>query len=448
MRAGLAVDVPARRITRERSAHAGSATFGLPSAPVPRWWIDPQVRALDRLDQLAGRLDHARRRQRLGRASSRRARRPSRRSRPAGGTAARPGTPTAPCSCPGWSTSTHRKRVSLTACLSPRGAARTAGATNTSSPRSACRAASVEQRLQPVISAGLPAGQEVIGAPAGGDLKPAVAPGAGGDLDQPVGVLVQHARAAGRGGAPGASAPAKTRPSASRTRQRNPSRARVGAVPDGGGGGCGHRLLPAQVWARRPSRPATGACSADGGQVVAGDRLGLRAAVLVARRARRRRAPSRRRRRCRAPASRRRRSRGRRARAGRRPRRGSSRSRVSLMVSSFASVGFARRGVRSAASSNRAATASSAPGLLGEQPGQRPVERDERGRGVQQRAGGVLERGRALRRTARSTRALAAPAPPAPRRRARRRAAGRAPRRSRGVVLLAHRHADARRISR
>ena len=36
-------------------------------------------------------------------------------------------------------------------------------------------------------------------------------------------------------------------------------------------------------------------------------------------------------------------------------------------------------------------------GLLGEQAGQRPVERDERGRGVQQRAGGVLERGRALR---------------------------------------------------
>ena len=35
-------------------------------------------------------------------------------------------------------------------------------------------------------------------------------------------------------------------------------------------------------------------------------------------------------------------------------------------------------------------------GLLGEQAGQRPVERDERERGVQQRAGGVLERGGAV----------------------------------------------------
>ena len=36
-------------------------------------------------------------------------------------------------------------------------------------------------------------------------------------------------------------------------------------------------------------------------------------------------------------------------------------------------------------------------GLLGQQAGQRPVERDERRRGVMQRPGGVLERQGALR---------------------------------------------------
>src|SRR5450755_2992487 len=56
---------PARRIRRDLSAHAGSATLGLPSFADAEAVDDPQVGALDRLDQLAGRLDHARGRQGL-----------------------------------------------------------------------------------------------------------------------------------------------------------------------------------------------------------------------------------------------------------------------------------------------------------------------------------------------------------------------------------------------
>ena len=178
------------------------------------------------------------------------------RSRSAGGTAARPGTPTAPCSWPGWSTSTHRKRVSLTACLSPRGG-RPDGRGDehllaaVGVPRGERRAAPRSQ----LASTGLSAGEEVVGAPAGGDLQPAVAPGAGGELHQPVGVLVQHPELQRAVALRARARPAKTRPSASRTRQRSPSRCALGAVRCGSGGGCGHRILPAQVWARRPSVP-------------------------------------------------------------------------------------------------------------------------------------------------------------------------------------------------
>ena len=96
------------------------------------------------------------------------------------------------CSCPGRSTSTHSNRVSLTACFSPRAAARTAGATNTSSPRSGVVLGELEQRREPPLLAGAAARQEVIASPPRGDLQPAVAPAAGGELDQPGGLLVQH----------------------------------------------------------------------------------------------------------------------------------------------------------------------------------------------------------------------------------------------------------------
>ena len=103
-----------------------------------------------------------------------------------------------------------------------------------------------EQRLQPLISAGPAAGQEVVGAPAGRDLQPPVAAGAGGELDQPVGLLVQESRAAARGGA------------RARARRRRRVRQRAGrgsAAPRAGGwrgAGRGRR------WLRASDPPCSG----------------------------------------------------------------------------------------------------------------------------------------------------------------------------------------------
>ena len=146
--------------------------------------------------------------------------------------------------------------------------------------------------------------------------------------------------------------------------------------------------------AGRRSRSA--ARRADGGEVVAGDRLGLRAAVLVARE---------------------------RVDDVRRVAREVDVEHLPVAVGGLADDELVPGAVRVAVAPDRwfshgcslrfqsgcagagevggflepRGDREQRPGLLGEQAGQRPVERDERGRGVQQRAGGVLERGGAVR---------------------------------------------------
>ena len=81
----------------------------------------------------------------------------------------------------------------------------------------------LEQALEPAFHVCAAAGEEVIAAPAGGDLKPAVAPDTGGKLDRPLVCACSIPSCSARWRS-GASSPANTRPSASRIRQRNPSR--------------------------------------------------------------------------------------------------------------------------------------------------------------------------------------------------------------------------------
>ena len=137
-----------------------------------------------------------------------------------------------------------------------------------------------QQRPQPVTPTRPSAGEEVVGAPAGRDLQPPVAPGARGDLDQPAGPLVQDAElqcaVALRTECPGEDASVSEPDAAASVSRAVLARCRAGAAV---AAGIGSSLLRYGLACRR-SRP--GLVSADGGQVVAGDRLGLRAPVLVA----------------------------------------------------------------------------------------------------------------------------------------------------------------------
>ena len=112
-----------------------------------------------------------------------------------------------------------------------------------------------QQRPHPAGSTGLSAGQEVVGPAAGRDVQATVAPLAGGELHQPGGVLVQDPElerpVALRGEPPGED-PAVSEPHAA---AQFLARA-LGAVVAWSGGGCGHRILPAQIWARPPSVPS------------------------------------------------------------------------------------------------------------------------------------------------------------------------------------------------
>ena len=217
---------------------------------------DPQVGALDRLEQLAGRLDDARCRKRLGelpvRVHAARAARldqqvagPLGQERPqrvqlAGLVDVDP----QPAGLADRMLLPARRRARRRGRGTPprpgrRGAprARAARSSHPSSPDCAAR-------------------QEVVGAPAGGDLKPAVTPHARRELDQPVGVARGASRSARARWRSAGSSPAKVRPSASRMRQRSTAGARLARVRSAGGGRCRHLLLPAQVWARPDSRPA------------------------------------------------------------------------------------------------------------------------------------------------------------------------------------------------
>ena len=134
---------------------------------------------------------------------------------------------------------------------------RTAGATNTSSPRVGVPPGEREQRRQPVLPAGAAAGQEVVGAAAGRDLQAPVAAGAGGELDQPGRLLVQDAelqRAVALRLKRAGEDASVSEPHAAAQRLAPGGR----AVPGGGGGGCGHRILLAQVWDRAAAGPGPG----------------------------------------------------------------------------------------------------------------------------------------------------------------------------------------------
>ena len=97
----------------------------------------------------------------------------------------------------------------------------------------------------------------MIGAAASGDLQTPVAAGARGDLDQPGRLLVQDADLQGamalRTEWPGEDASVSEPDAAAQRLARG-----VGAVPRGGGGGCGHRILLAQVWGSPAAGPAPG----------------------------------------------------------------------------------------------------------------------------------------------------------------------------------------------
>ena len=131
--------VPARRITRERSAHWRSPTDGLPSGLDPEVMDQPQV---SRVRSVRPARRCVRRRWIAGsglrelpvgvHAAA------AGRSRSAGGRAVRPAAPTVRCSSPGLSTSTHSHRVWLTACLPPVASGRTAPPRRTP-PRAARR---------------------------------------------------------------------------------------------------------------------------------------------------------------------------------------------------------------------------------------------------------------------------------------------------------------------
>ena len=112
-----------------------------------------------------------------------------------------------------------------------------------------------EQCRQPVVPAGAAARQEVVGAAAGRDLQTPVAAGAGGELHQPARLLVQDAElqraVALRLKRPGEHA-SVSEPHAAAQRLAPDVR----AVPGGGGGACGHRILLAQVWDRAAQVPA------------------------------------------------------------------------------------------------------------------------------------------------------------------------------------------------
>jgi hypothetical protein len=212
----------------------------------------PQVRALDRLDQLTGRLDHHRRRQRpiehpvdvraTGAALDQQMAGPLREERPQ-------------CRQPVGLIDVDPQEAGLTdrVLVAPRLRPDGRGEEHLFAGVGVSRGER-HQCLQPVIPAGLSAGEEVIGAAAGGDLQASVAAGARGELDQPAGVLVQDAELQGAVALwterPGEDASVSEPDAAAQCLARG-----AGAVPGGGGGGCGHRILLAQVWARRPPVP-------------------------------------------------------------------------------------------------------------------------------------------------------------------------------------------------
>ena len=183
---------PARRMTLDRSAHAGSATVGFPFSPTPRLWM---IRRCARsIGSTTSPVSLSTRVAGSGSASRKYAWQPP--DPPLSismwhGRSAR--NAHSRCSWPGRSTSIHRNRaLAHRLLLAARCGLAPAGATNTSSPRAACRSASSSSSLEPARLTGSAAGEEVIGASACGDVQPALAPAPCCQLDQAGGVLVQH----------------------------------------------------------------------------------------------------------------------------------------------------------------------------------------------------------------------------------------------------------------
>ena len=102
-----------------------------------------------------------------------------------------------------------------------------------------------QQWRQPIRLAGLAAGKEVIGAPAGRDLQPAIATSYGGELDEPITVLVQDAEL---------------------ERAVPLRREHAGEDVRGGRGSAAHRarVTRAAGWGRRWLRPSVPPCSGMG----------------------------------------------------------------------------------------------------------------------------------------------------------------------------------------
>ena len=120
----------------------------------------------------------------------------------------------------------------------------------------------LEQSSEPAFLASTAAGQEVVVAAAGGDVKPAVAPAARCQLDQPAGVLVKHSEL--QRPVPHGRELAGEHPSVS---EPDPAAQPFGlaacAIRWAGGGGCGHHVLRAQIW-RWPARAPLAAVSRRG----------------------------------------------------------------------------------------------------------------------------------------------------------------------------------------
>jgi hypothetical protein len=152
---------------------------------------DPQVGALDRLEQLTARLDHARRRERLGDFPVRvRAARAARLDQQVAGTLGQE----------------RPQRVQLAGLvdvdpqpagladrvlLPARRRADGGGEEHLLAPLGMLRG-ELEQRFEPPLFTGGAAEQEVVGSPACGDLKTAITPRASRQLDEAVALLVQQ----------------------------------------------------------------------------------------------------------------------------------------------------------------------------------------------------------------------------------------------------------------
>ena len=217
---------------------------------------DAQVGALDRLDQLTGRLRPRAWRAAAGLASSRHARRPNLRSRRAGGMAARPGMPTERAADragrrrPTANGSRRRRACHL--------AARTARPGRGTPPRPGQRAAP-RARAAPAAThlrrTGRRAGSDRRAGASGSEAARRAAPRrpARPALRSPG----EAARSAATRWRSGASCTGEDAPVRQPDATAQPIAPVAGALRNAGGGGCGHLLLPAQVWPRPACAPVT-----------------------------------------------------------------------------------------------------------------------------------------------------------------------------------------------